>query len=464
MKNIHILKGVFIAFLAVQFFACENEPLEGDFPPREEEQTDSLQVKFEAMIDGEKFIASSVDAKISEDNYLILSGEKSTGEKILLKVPDISTGTFRLSGGEDDADSGLYYRSSNRKPYTTDAEFGGLGEVKIDSIDGNFRRLSGKFEIEGVRPELDNMGNPVLDENGDPIIESVSIKEGVFRNIAFEIGGAGSGSGSGGNQNHDFFAKVDGEAFNSARTRISDTLIAGTRMIRIHAKNQNKDHIRIDVPLYLSEGTHEMESISNGTLLVGSYKTNEGELLTSNPGTLIISEFDKERGILKATFEFTATDPLGISSELAEITEGKMTIRFEGIPGGNNSFSAKVDGRDYLPSSVVVDVTTVGQLDRYVVETEMNDQTLILSFPKSVREGNTYRMIAEVVAGNEVNGTYSPDGEGYFTSGTGEMTITLLDENNRILEGIFEFEAVDPSGNDPTEYIIEEGIFSVTLP
>src|SRR5699024_1083639 len=202
-------KGVFIAFLAFQFFACENEPLEGDFPPREEEQTDSLQVKFEAMIDGEKFIASSVDAKISEDNYLILSGEKSTGEKILLKVPDISTGTFRLSGGEDDADSGLYYRSSNRKPYTTDAEFGGLGEVKIDSIDGNFRRLSGKFEIEGVRPELDNMGNPVLDENGDPIIESVSIKEGVFRNIAFEIGGAGSGSGSGGNQNHDFFAKVD---------------------------------------------------------------------------------------------------------------------------------------------------------------------------------------------------------------------------------------------------------------
>lgn len=458
MKNIHILKGILFAFLAFQFFSCDNEPLEGEFPPRDE-QNDSIQANFEALIDGKIFRAQAYEATISEDNYLVLRGEKRSGEKIILKVSNISAGTFQLSGGEDDDNVGLYYKESGNKPYTTNEEFGGAGTLKMDSISG-VQTISGTFNMEVKRPELDAMGNPVLDDNGNPIVHSVSITEGVFKNIGFQTG---SGSGSSGG-NHDFMAKVDGTAFDAKTIRVIDTVIAGTQMLQIHAKNYDSDRLRVDVPIYLGTGIYEMESLSDGRTLIASYKANEGDVLTSNPGTLTIEEFDKERGLLRATFEFTATDPLQQNPETAEITEGSLKVRFEGIPGGNNTFSAVVDDQEYLPTSISVRETTVGQVERYEIQTETESQIMNLSFPQSVREGNSYPMKIEVTAGNEVNAVFSPDGEANFASETGELTITAFDSVNRRLEGVFEYEAVDPEGEDPARYIVEQGQFSITLP
>lgn len=464
MKNIHILKGILVAFLALQFFACENEPLEGDFPPREEEPSDSTQVKFEALIDGERFVATTHGAVISEENYLVLSGAKTSGEKIVIKIPNVSQGTFPLTGGEDDRSAGLYYPREQAKPYTTHAVLGGEGEIKIDSINSNFHKISGTFNINGVRPELDAMGNPVLDENGDPIVHNVAVTEGVFSNIGYRVetdpGNSGTNTG-----NHDFFTKVEGDVFQAKSIKVKDTVIAGIPIIQVNAKNQHNDLIRIDIPKRLNAGTYAMESISNGTKLIGFYKAIEGEMLTSNPGTLIIEEMDRERGILHASFRFSAKDPLGINNTRVNISEGSMKIYFEGVAGGNNAFSAEIDGNSYIANVIDVSEDMVNDRARYNIETSFNNQIMILSFPKTVSEGNTYTMRSQINYGNETNAVYSRDnGETIYTSPRGEFTVTSLDRENGVIKGTFWFDAVDITGTNSEEFSVRNGQLLISLP
>jgi len=462
MKTSHILKGIFIAFLALQFYSCENEPLEGEFPPRND-QNDSTQVQFEALINGERFVANTTTATISEGGYLVMSGERSSGEKITLKVADVAEGTFPLMGDEDDLDVGLYFSNIGARPYTTSEEYGGSGTLMVDSLGVTTRRLSGTFNMQGVRLELDAMGNPVLDENGDPIIEEVLITEGIFKNIGYELG---SDPGSGGNDDeHEFFARVDGTGFPAEAVEVTETVVGDINMIQIEAKNENRDFIRIDVPLHLTVGMHEMEPISNGSVLIGSYKENGEEILTSNPGSLTITTFDKEQGVLVASFEFRASDPLGEDPRVVNITEGAMTIYFEGVPGGNNLFAAKVNETPFRPNSVLVDTEVIEELDRYVIAASNETEVMTLSFPQSVVEGNTYPMRPEATAGNEVVGVYTFEEGGIpFSSESGEMTITVYDRENGIIEGVFEYTATDMTASDPSIFQVTEGSFKVTIP
>lgn len=462
MKTSHILKGIFIAFLALQFYSCENEPLEGEFPPRND-QNDSTQVQFEALINGERFVANTTTATISEEGYLVMSGEKSSGEKITLKVSGVTEGAFPLMGGQDDREVGLYFPNAGATPYTTSEEYGGSGTLVVDSLGVTTRRLSGTFNMQGVRPELDAMGNPVLDGNGDPIIEEVLITEGIFRNIGYEIGGD---PGSGGNTgDHEFFARVDDIGFPAESIEVTETVVGGINMIQIKAKNEDRDIIRIDVPLHFGVDTYGMEPISNGSVLFGSYKANGEDILTSDPGTLTITEFDKEQGVLVASFEFTARDPLGEDPRVVNITLGQMKIYFEGVPGGNNIYFAKINETPYRPNSILIDTEVVEELDRFVVEAIHGDETMTLSFPQSVVEGNTYPMRPEATAGNEVVGVYRLEEGGIpFSSEMGEMTITLYDRENGIIEGVFEYTATDMTAGDPTIYRVTEGNFKVWIP
>lgn len=462
MKNSHILKGIFIAFLALQFYSCDNEPLEGEFPPRDE-QNDSTEVQFEALIDGERFIANTVTTTISEDDYLVMTGTRNSGEKITLKVAGVTEGSFELTGGEDDLNLGLYYANAGARAYSTLDTLGGNGSLTVDTLNVTTRRLSGSFDMRGVRSELDAMGNPVLDENGDPIIEEVVITNGIFNNIGYEIGDD-PGSG-GGNQEHDFFAKVDGSGFTAESVVVTEAVIAGNYMLQIEARNEDRDFIRIDVPRSLGVDTYSMEQISNGSVLIGTYKANEGEVLTSNPGTLTITAFDKEQGVLVASFEFKATDPLGLDPTVVNITQGEMKIHFEGIPGGNNTFTAKVDGARYTPEQVLVDTEVIAELQRFVIETENEEEVMTLSFPQTVVEGNTYTMTPEATAGNEVVAIYIPEeSDTRFSSESGEMTITVYDIENGIIEGVFQYSATDMAAGDPSEYEVTEGSFRVFLP
>ncbi len=134
----------------------------------------------------------------------------------------------------------------------------------------------------------------------------------MFNKISF----TNEDQGGGGTPINDvFFAKVDGVDFDSESVTTTLNEVAGVSVVKIVAVNEAGEIIRIDIPEDLGLGTHDMEALSDGTKLISLYNPAAiGENLTSNPGTITITKFNTFTGIIEATFNFTATDPLGIRS------------------------------------------------------------------------------------------------------------------------------------------------------
>lgn len=464
MKKMNFLKGILLVFLAFQFFSCENEPLTGEFI-QEEEQNQAEDGQFIAQIAGQQFIAASVSATLTSDNDLVITGTKPGGEAIVLAITNASEGSFSLTTGGSNQNSGAYFDGGiNMLPYMSNQAMGGSGQLQITELDITETTVTGTFSFVGFRPKVDGNGDPILDGNGDPVMESIVISNGAFNQIAYILDDTGGGGGT--NPNNEFFAKVDGVDFIADTIRVSEPVVGDVHMIKIEAKSAEGAQIRIDVPRTLGVGTFNMVPISDGTKLIALYNSGDGaENLTSDPGTIIISEFDLETGILKATFSFTGTDPMNQLPDVVQVTEGSFTVYFEGVPGANNSFTANVDGTAYNPDEIVIETSVVNQYPRVTVTTRQGDQQMVLSFPLTVTEG-IHDMGTEILEGNEIVATYTPifGTSISYVSDPGSLVISNYDIDNGIIEGTFNFNGKDASGQDPTIYQITGGQFLIVLP
>ncbi|WP_026452023.1 DUF6252 family protein [Aequorivita capsosiphonis] len=462
MKKMYLIKGMLLVFLAFQFIACENEPLTGEFP--QDDQNDADEGQFRAQVDGQEFIAVTATAILNSDNELVITGEKSGGESITLGVTNAAVGSFNLATSQINENAGAYFDgSTNVVPYVTAEAFGGLGQLKITELDTAEQTVTGTFSFRGVRLKIDADGNPVLDGSGNPVMEEVEITSGAFNAIAYQLDDTGGGTG---NSNDEFFAKVDGVDFIAESISVTEPVVGEVHMIKVEAVSNTGELLRIDVPRSLGEGTFDMVRISDGTKLIAVYNAGSGtENLTSNPGTITISEFDLELGVLKATFNFTGTDPLNQLPDVVEVTEGSFTANFEGIPGGNNTFSANVNSVTYNPDDISVTISNVNQYPRLTISTTKGDQNLEISFPLTVTE-DTFDMETEVVDGDEIVGLYTPvvGTSITYVSNPGSLVITNYNMEDGIIEGTFNFTGVDTTGQDPTTYQITGGTFLVVLP
>ncbi len=465
MKKMYFIKGVLLAFLAFQFFSCENEPLTGEFI--EEEQNEAEEGQFRAQIEGEEFIANSVTATLYSDSKLVISGLKPGGEMITLEVDNPDVGSFDLSFGGTNNNAGLYFDGSNNiHPYISADSLGGYGLMNITIFDASALTVTGTFSFVGSREKVDGDGNPILDGNGDPIMEEIAISSGAFNAIPFVIDDTGGGGGGNGDPNNEFFAKVDGVDFVADSIYVTEPMVGDIHMIKIEAKSNTGELIRIDVPRSLGIGTFDMVNISDGTKLIALYNAGNGaENLTSNPGTITITEFDLELGVLKATFSFTGTDPLNQISDTVEVTEGSFTVYFVGVPGANNMFIANVDGASYTADEIVITTSIVNQYPRITITTTRGDQRMELTFPATVTAG-TFDMGTEIIDGDEIVAYYTPEVGTSITyvSSPGSLVITNYDIPNGLIEGIFNFSAKDITGQDPTIYQITSGEFLIVLP
>lgn len=462
----YFLKGMLLAFIAFQFFSCENEPLTGEFI--QEEQNNADEGQFIAQIEGQEYIASSVSAILYSSNRLIISGLKPGGEAITLSVDDAAVGSFNLSQGGANRNLGAYFdRSNNPFPYISADSIGGFGLMNLTALDIGAATVTGTFSFVGSREKVDSDGNPILDGNGDPILEEITITNGAFNAIPFTIDDTGGGGGTGGgNPENEFFAKIDGVDFVADSIYVSEPMVGDVHMIKIEAKSNTGEMMRIDVPRSLGVGTFDMVRISDGTKLIGLYNAGGGdENLTSDPGTITITEFDLELGILKATFAFTGTDPLNQLPDIVEVTEGNFTVYFEGVPGANNVFRASVGGAAYNAEDIVITTAVFNQFPTITISTTLGNQRMVLTFPATITEG-TFGMGTEVVEGDEIVATYTPvvGTSITYVSNPGTIIITNYDIANGVIEGTFNFSAVDPSGQDPTVYQITAGEFLAVLP
>ena len=463
MKKVYFIKRLLLIFLAIHVISCENEPLTGTFP--QEEQNEAEEGQFQAMIEGKEFIAASTSATLTSDNELVIIGNKPGGEKIVLAITNAATGVFNLTTGGNNENSGIYFDGSiNVSPYISAGPFGGSGQLNITELNITDKTVTGTFSFTGVRIKVDGDGNPILDGDGNPIMESIEIKKGAFNSIEYVIDDTGGG-GTGGDPQNKFFAKVDGVDFVADTLTVTEPLVGNVHMIKIEARSSKNELIRIDIPRALGVGTFQMLKISDGSKLIASYNANQGgENLTSNPGTITITEFDLEEGVLKATFAFTGKDPLGDDPTVVEVTEGDLTAHFEGIPGANNMFRANVNGADYTPETLEIVSEVVNQYPRVTLIATIGKQKMEISFPETITVG-TFAMSKQVTVGNEIVGIYTPIvGTSIpYVSSPGSIVITNYDIPNGIIEGTFTFTGVDATGQDPTVYEITAGEFLAVL-
>ncbi len=465
MKKLYLVKAVLLAFLAFQFYSCENEPLTGEFP--DDEQVEAGEGQFRATIEGREFIADSSGAYLSSENELEITGKKSNGEMVVLAITNAAVGSFNLNSDGTGPNVGIFFDGHPLSlPYASIADAGGSGQLKIIEMDTVAKTVTGTFSFVGVRIKLDSSGNPVLGNDGLPVMENLEITNGSFNSIPYVEEDPGGGNGGGEpDPDNEFFAKVDGVDFIADNIVVTTPIVNGVPMVNILAQLETGERMRLDVPKSLGIGIFDMVASSDGTKLIAYYNRGIGtSKLTSNPGVLMVEEFDLEKGILKANFAFTATDPLNRDPEVVEISEGRMVVHFEGVTEIKNRFKANVDVTTYFPDIITIGRDTINNQSRIIISTTSGTRQMEISFPVDIKEG-IFDMSPNIIEGNEFFGRFIPDihKSREFTSEIGTLEITNFDLNTGIVEGTFNFNASDPLEEDPTIYKIRLGDFFVLL-
>lgn len=444
-------------------FSCVNEPLEGDFP-QDDGVLNIEEGEFRANVGIGDFSTGFAVGVLSNTDLLTITGTvPDTGESIVLTIENPGVGTFNITAGLGTQNSGVYIETNPENPFVSDGTFGVFGQLNITEFDAQNATVSGTFSFTGVRVVLDVDGNPVLDSNGQPTLETEEITNGIFNKIPYTTEDQGGG---GTPITDEFFAKVDGVNFDAESVTTSLNTVAGVSVVKIVAVNELGEIIRIDIPEDLGIGTFAMEPLSDGTKLIGLFNpATVGENLTSNPGTINITRFNVFTGIIEATFEFTATDPLVQDPSIAEITEGSFKVDYISSPGDTvTSFTAFIDGEFFGPDSIFVGETIFNGLSRFNITAIISDtgQKMGLFFPTDIEIG-TYEMTTNLIDGSEKFCQYTPEiGETItYISNPGTLTISDYDQDAGFVEGTFTYTALDLTAQDPEVYQITEGEFTI---
>jgi len=464
MKKFQLGSWLLLFFVALQFSSCDNEPLEGEFP--QEEVVIAEEGQFVATIGGQAWTAGTASAVFDAENTLVVTGTLTdTGQSISLTVENGAVGVFDISAGLGNENSGVYIDANQLNPYISAAALGGFGQLEITEINNTDMTISGNFSFEGVRIALDNEGNPITDGNGNPVIENITISNGAFNSIPYTED-AGGGGGGGGTLDP-FFAKVDGEDFIPQTVNTTRNVISNVPMINIIALNTSGEKIRIDIPEDLGVGTFSMEQLSDGTKLIAQYNAGLGtEDLSSNPGTIEITEFNTLAGRIVATFSFTATDPLGFDPTVVEVTEGSFELRYEpGATNANNSMIATIEGVSWMANFVDAfefDLSGTQTVTARGYNSETGEMVEI-SFPMDLAPGS-YDFVSTLTPGESIAKFYTEVGGTEYTSTDGSIIVLTNDlSTGGTIEAAFLFFAEDLSGTDPTTYSLTNGEFTVEL-
>ncbi|MFC7357343.1 DUF6252 family protein [Jejudonia soesokkakensis] len=311
-----------LLFVSLVFFtACDNEPLEGTFIT--EVVVEAEPGEFVCMTGEVDFFAETISATFFSDGRFVISGQNTEGESIAMQVADGGLGGFNLTQGGASINGAVYIASGDPVPFTTAVSLGGSGTLNISLFDTDAQLVSGTFDFTAARPLLDDNGDPMVDDDGNVLSETIEISNGSFAEIPFTIE-EGTGMPS-----DNFGCDVNTNNFDIIELDVDRVVIADVPVIKILATSSTGATVRLDIPEAIGVGTFEMVQISDGTELIGIYKAGPSETsLSSNPGTITITTLDLETGELVASFEFTATDPLETDPTIVEISNGFITVDY----------------------------------------------------------------------------------------------------------------------------------------
>lgn len=489
MKKIRSLNYLCIAIFSLLFIACEDEPLEGNFPLPDGEEVDLQPGSFTATVDQVNFTAIVSSATLTENGILTITGSgQGTGDLITMTVENGGEGLFNLNPEDGTVNAGMYINLLQpNNPYNTTFDTGS-GELVVSQIDVPGLTITGAFNFNANRVRLDANGNPVMDSAGNVIREEIVIENGVFLAIPLTlIGDADPDDPDGDPDNGEeamdniFEATVDVSTGMGARdfeaTTVSSELamITDLNIIRIMATNANGEMIRLDIPEDLGIGTFmitdQVNAISDGTQLFGIYNEGNGmPNLTSNSGTVTITSISTQTGRIEGTFNFMGDDPLDQVDDTVSVTNGSFTIFY--TPDPNNaqaSFNCDVDTIPYTSTQITNETTLFGPDNIELVKITATDgvQQITITFPKATTTAGNFVFSPETIDATEYVATYIPDTTVMdpitFTSSAGVITFNSYNENTGAIEGAYFFTATDPTMTDATVHEITNGTFTLVI-
>lgn len=321
MKIYKLFFYTLLCSLVFSFTSCDNEPLEGTFVT--EVVVEAEPGQFVCMAGEAEFFAETISATFFSDGRFVITGQTAEGESVAIQVAEGGLGGFNLTQGGTSVNGAAYIASGDPDPYTTAVSLGGSGTLNISLFDTDAQLVSGTFDFVAARPLLDDNGEPMFDDDGNILSEMIEITNGSFTEIPFTIE-EGTGMPS-----DNFGCDVNTNNFDIVELSVERVLIADVPVIKVLATSSTGATVRLDIPEALGEGTFDMVQISDGTELIGIYKSSPSATsLSSNPGTMTITTINTETGELEASFTFTATDPLNTDPTVVEITNGFISVDY----------------------------------------------------------------------------------------------------------------------------------------
>ncbi|MDT0554975.1 DUF6252 family protein [Patiriisocius hiemis] len=460
MKKLRLVKSLVLLLSLILLSSCDNEPLSGEFI--DEVNVTAEPGQFLCNPGDGTFEAADITATLFEDGSMSIIATNDAGDTVTLFFENANVGTFDLTAGSGVPNFASYVLAEEAdQPYTTLGAQSGTGSLTITEFNTEELFVTGAFDFLGVRQAQDSSGNPLFDDNGNPVIETIAVEGGSFNQIPYTID-----QDTGGEEVDEFFARVNDSDFVPVEINVTREVIAEVPVIKIIAVNENGRNIRIDIPEATGVGTFDMVNISDGTQLIGIFNLGDGSPnLTSDPGTITITQFSTQGGKITATFEFTGVDQTGTGADSVEVTEGSFSVNYTPEPS-TEPFVADVDDVTYTPDNIQTFNSVINEIEYTTVRTiDPAEQEIRISFPTEITTGS-YTFVAEAVNGDEVTASYNPDfenGEINFTSVAGTFVVSSYDPETGEMEASFIYTATDPAGVDPTVYEITNGLFFLQL-
>jgi hypothetical protein len=272
------------------------------------ENGNTLSGNFTAKIDGTQWSASGTKEGASILGGLIaITGISVDNREISINITDSVAGQYILNQGSSsfaayaDIDSAdLYAFSTNQGADTSQ----GGGLVTITELDPVGKTISGTFSFKVFR-EIDG--------------HQKSITEGVFTKIPFVTALPPSSASD------TLVATIDNKSWKAIN--IEATASQGELTI-VGASSDATQTIGLLLPSTAAPGTYALDGTNPAflgayTMLAGSTTT----ALVSTKGSLVISENNTSTSRIKGTFQFTASDPTGVSSAHT-ITSGSFSVYY----------------------------------------------------------------------------------------------------------------------------------------
>lgn len=273
--------------------------------------------------------------------------------------------------------------------------------------------------------------------------------------------------------NGQLVAKIDGSDF-SVKNQVAATLYNGFFNITA-IKPSTGETITITVS-DAGEGTFDLgpdENALSGAAYNISGEDSYGSAAEGGSGEIKITKIDTDNNTVTGTFKFTAiresfNDNGDIITETITITNGafnKIPLASDISGNGNNSFKAKIKGKDLNADAVSALEINIGGSTTIAITGNNNitKENVSLTFPKEIAVG-TYELGG---AFSDYIGSYNPNlggGTNNYYSESGTLNITTNNASSGKIEGTFSFNAKRLDPNDPNvNYQVTNGSFSVEL-